>query len=206
MPKLVTTDSVKTRGALPSDPEVEIALDQTLNATSLALEAFLDTSFTREVITDTFWVDTSHRPFEGNYPTLRLTKALVDPAQTITVEYAGSLEQFSKDKETLEPFQFVLDSNRGVISLSETAIDSVFVRVTYTAGLNLDTPDVSIYDQATVPEWLKEAATMHALALLNITTKLGPSEKRSEIATQMLNHVGMILDPKKRPKGGIRPI
>jgi hypothetical protein len=206
MTKLVDTKSVDTRGALSDSTDVHLSTAVALESASLYAESVLDTTFARETRTDSFWVSSVEAPFHGEFIFLRLSKAFVDSAQTITVEYSSTWKDFDTDKTALLPSEFVIDAGKGILKILGASLDNIYIKVTYTAGFNVDVVITDVYNQSEVPAWLRDVAVVYSLILMGQSITISPSEPKNSISEQQLSHVGILLAPHTRNGLGLLPI
>lgn len=206
MTKLVGIKTVKERSGFNSNTDTQLTVNAALEAASLYFESVLDTTFVREVAVDTFYLSSKEVPFQGDFPVLRLSKAFVDSAQPLTLEYANNWNTFDGDKLTIEPSKFVLNDKKGLIRLMGTDLDNTFIKATYTAGFNIDANESDLYDQSEVPGWLIEIADVYTQIMMELGTIITPGEPKSSIVQQKFSHVGTILAPHTRNGEGITPI
>lgn len=154
------------RNSLGFDDDVTdftLAATAALHAAEAALHNTLGTTFNRETRFDLFYVDEpGFRQGALSTTSFRLRKGLV--ASLGGTVYAGSVSDLTADPQTItNPF---LDAEKGVVSDHETVYSRSFIKITYTAGFEVDATDKESYDLSQVPSWLQEVAKMHALLML----------------------------------------
>lgn len=203
MTKLARTADVDTRGGLSNNTDVHLSINAALESASLYAESVLDTTFSRETVTDSYWVNSLEVPFDGEFIFLKLSKAFVDSAQPITVEHSSTWIDFATNKVALLATQFIVDYDRGILKIVGAALDATYIKVTYTAGFNVDSITSDLYDQTEVDEWLRDVAVVYTLVVMGQSITLSPNDPKIAIAEQQLSHVGVLLAPHTRNGMGL---
>lgn len=198
MTRLADKSSVDIRGGLSDNTDVHLSINMALESASLYAESVLDTTFIRETKTDSFWVSSIEAPFNGEFIFLRLSKAFVDETQTITVEHSSTWKDFDDNKTALLPSEYVIDSEKGILKIIGASLDNTYIKVTYTAGFNVDAVITDLYAQSEVPAWLRDVAVVYSLIQMGQNITISPGEPKSSIAEQQLSHVGVLLAPHTR--------
>ncbi len=206
MTKLADSTLVDTRGGLSDNTDVHLSINTALESASLYAESVIDTTFSREIITDLYWVSSVGVPFDGEFIFLKLSKAFVDGGQTVTVEHNTSFISFDTGKGTLLTTQFIVDYDKGILKILGASLDNTYVKVTYTAGFNVDAIITDLYLQTEVPAWLRDVAVVYSLVLMGQSVTISPGEPKSAIAEQQLSHVGVLLAPHTRNGLGLAPL
>lgn len=203
MTRLVDKASVDIKGGLSDNTDVHLSINSALESASLYAESVLDSTFVRETKTDTFWVNSLEVPFDGEFIFLRLSKAFVDVGQTILVEHSSTFDTFDTNKTTLVATRYVIDAVKGIVKIIGASLDKVYIKVTYTAGFNVDATITDMYKQSEVPAWLRDVAVVYSLIQMGQSITISPGEPKNAIAEQQLSHVGVLLAPHTRNGIGI---
>lgn len=206
MVRLADKTSVDIRGSLNESTGVHLSTNLALESASLYAESVLDTTFAKETKTDSFWVSSVEVPFNGKFIFLRLSKAFITEGETITVEHSSSWVSFDADKGTLDSSMFVVDTEKGILKIIGASLDDTYIKVTYTAGFNVDATITDMYKQSEVPAWLRDAAAVYSLIQMGQSITLSPGEPKSSIAEQQLSHVGVLIAPHTRNGLGIQAL
>ena len=163
MTKLAGSVAVDVRGGLSDNTDVHLSINVALESASLYAESVLDTTFLRETVTDSYWVNSLGIPFDGEFIFLKLSKAFVDSGQTVTVEHSSTWKDFDTNKTALLSTEFIVNYDKGVLKIIGASLDATYVKVTYTAGFNVDSVISDLYDQTEVKGWLREVAVVYTL-------------------------------------------
>lgn len=206
MTRLVDTKSVDIRGGLSDNTDVHLSTNTALESASLYAESVIDTTFLREAVIDSFWVSSIAVPFDGEFIFLKLSKAFVDDVLAVTVEYSSSWVSFDTGKVALKTTEFIVNHDKGIVKILGASLDNVYIKVTYTAGFNVDPIISDLYLKSEVPGWLRDVAVVYSLVLMGQSVTISPGEPKSAIAEQQLSHVGILLAPHTRNGLGLAPL
>lgn len=187
MPHLAKVSDLRARMGSLNDPNVNATLGAALDAAAVHIAAVLRTDFTRQIKKDIFWVDSTQKPFVGQFLYLKLSQGFVDSAETFEIRSSNYFD----DIAAMDPLDLsFVDVNypKGVVAVTASTwngyqhplaseLDKSFVQVDYTCGFEVaDYCDGEAY--VGVPPWLKEAAILTAAQIAragSCTPKKGSS-------------------------------
>lgn len=195
-------------------PDINNAIKQGLNSAEPFLAARMNmATFERSTSSDIFWVDT---PTQKQYPMVntvfRLSSGLVTSIQSIT--RAPMPDAFETGDAVDLTGKLQINLAKGIVSDFFTDYDREYVRIQYTHGFELEMdwpegtdpdnlpdppPDLvptGRYALSQVPQWLKEAASLQTLILLEhhssfqeVGVKQDMKEMRRQLDILMANHI-----------------
>lgn len=184
MTKLATTEDVRQAIRFSSIDEINLSINSALEVATSTLETDIRTqSFDRTTRYDIFLV--KHRQitkdlFEYHW---RLSHGFVDSSESFSIRVADQVADFAGSNFTDITSECVIDYTKGVASVVAGELSTIrvasnsskiignFVRIDYTSGFN-EGDTAGFYDEAEVPTWLKEAAVLKAV---NIIDTIDPS-------------------------------
>jgi hypothetical protein len=172
---------------MPDKSGVKQAVNLALDGATRHLETRIKTKFDSAAYTDDFFVrDSQTTSRDGVH--LRLTAGFVAAAPTYTALTMALLTETSPDN--LRSYNgsdlTVLGAEKGVLRVDGANLTDKYVRVGYTAGFAVSSDDANLYDQAAVPDWLKELAIMQATILLYPNPVFRRAEDRSADEIRMI--------------------
>lgn len=227
MARLVTIEDIRLRKKkLAESPAIDDAIENAIEAATVLLEGELNTEFAQATLTHTYRINPYENPPSGAMNELFLTMGLVDKA-TVVVKSAFLVEDLdAQDALTLDKDYFVkvddglvLLSNASFIkfgkgltiasgaflntNISDTS--EFFARITYTAGL---TATSGLF--AGVPDWLKEAAVVATIIIMEQQSPVTKPEFGSQLTSKnqlAMSHLSILLNKHKRYFGAaIKPL
>lgn len=226
--KLVTVVDVRLRKKkLAVSPEIDDALGNAIEAATVFLEGKLNTEFTQATLTHKYRVNLIEKPPTGQFSELFLQLGQVNMSTAPVVRTANRLADLDTGTLLTLDEQFHVEAEKGIILLDHTDSirfgeglrplsggfisglrglgDNFFVKVTYTAGFS---NTGGLFDD--VPEWLKEAAVVSTIIILEqqsvVKKKADGSQSTSQNQTSW-NHLLAILDRRSRFFGAtVKPL
>ncbi len=180
MSKLANISDVRNVIRFESIDEIDVSIDSALEVATSSIETDLMTkSFDRETRFDIFLVKDREIAFNLFEYHWKLASGFVDSAETFTIRVADQISDFDVSGANTDiTSEAITDFEKGVISIVSGQVSTIrlaennskiignFVRIDYTSGFNADDFE-GFYDCDEVPSWLKEAAVMKAIAVLD---------------------------------------
>lgn len=226
--RLATVQDVRNRQkTLLEKDSVNDAIGNALDSATLYLEGALRTTFAKETLTHTYYVDTVVNPRTGPFTEVYLNKGFVT-SDPLTVKIASRFEDFPTESALTLTTEFTVDRTKGIVFIpgvnsgrfqgniissfsSLSASPNQFLaEVQYTAGFDTETDDIFLYLQTQVPSWLKEAAVVYALIVIKTqspTIRTRDGVKLDEVTKRLLAHVNVLVDTHARNYGSaIKPM
>ncbi len=229
MPRLVTVQAVRNRLLIPDIDRVNDALCEILDGISLQLEAELRTTFLHATgLVDLFYCDDSLLEGSRFHEKFLLSRGLVDESVTaVKVELAATKEDFLDADDGNENSVLILTdpteagvdhagqfvevvADRGVVLIQDFRLLRSYLRITYDAGIEVDSDRTAIYKQSgtnSVPARLKELAslmgmldlsTTDAVATLRNQSGEGTAGDRRRLGDRFERRIGVLLDQLER--------
>lgn len=186
MVALVNTAYICGRLGVPSgDTKLDAAIQSAIDASVPLLEAKLDTVFSKRSAVDLFYIPLNWYPTYKGYFVLKLSAGLVRPSPALSVLYGDSLQLIAT---ALDLTECILKEELGHLYVPDSYRGS-YLQVSYDSGLDTSgqTPD-------TPPDWLKEAAAQHTIALMSAQQIGDPKPELSEVFKYMMTASTTILD------------
>ena len=218
MSRLTTNADVRERrSTLKNVTEVNDAIDDALEGTTLYLEGAIGTVFLRATLKDTFYVDVVTHPMQGQFSFMKLTQGFLDSGTAPVVRLASLFTDLSIAAPLTVDKDYTVKGEQGLIALHNSSIsdsdvaifertkafgDRFYVQVDYDAGFTVQN---ELFES--VPDWLKEAAVAYSIVILNTQSPIKPMAKMDEVSKELLRHVRVVVDQKRRSFGSaIRPV
>ncbi len=195
---LVQLEEMRKRLGFSDMEDVNNAIEQALHTSTAVVAGTVRTLFGRVEIEDTFFIKHSHSfGTSASQIHLKLSQGFVDVGEPVAVVLAGSqalLTDADSYTDLIDPDNYVTwDYERGVVRINDYDVEDQYVRVSYTAGFTDDGGDPPYWDDARVPSWLRQAASVATTLLVNSNPVFG-REPRSELELQMLQkHLQVLL-------------
>ncbi len=162
---LATPDDVMTDlGYDTSMTNIAGAARSALRIASATLAAALQTDFTHGEVVDIFYVEGPSDGRHGGVSTeFRLSQGFVATAPALVAAFAGSSSELADSYARADVSTAMLVGlEKGVAVDALNLYRRSWVRFAYTKGFPPSDDDPALYDPAAVPDWLEEAATIHA--------------------------------------------
>lgn len=206
--QLVKPDVVLSRLGLSAQADDESFMqivNDALNATTIYMEAQLETSFDIDAHTDLFYIDSMvYQDFIGMYR-LKLSNGFVD-GSTLSLQSTDEIFAASPDLvQLVANVDYLIDPKsleKGFIdirgrekslsrmnnSLPMSAFGTVFkdayIKVAYTSG----------FDQGTIPDWLAEGAIAHCINVMSWQQVGDAKPALSKVLEEVGKHKGAVLN------------
>lgn len=178
MTKLATNSDVRDVIRFSDIGEVNTSIDSALEVATSNLETDLRLgSLTRATRFDIFFV--KHKEIHANLFEYhwRLSRGFIDSSETFTVRVADQIRDFGvSDSDITE--DAIIGFERGIVSIVGGQLSTIrvaqnnsriignFVRIDYTSGIK-NVIDPEFFDPDDVPTFLKEAAVLNAIFVLD---------------------------------------
>lgn len=181
--KLVSEAQVREALGFEDMTDITLAIRTILPAVTASLEVALDTSFELSTAQEDFYVPPHKGPDVNGHMEikLRLNNGFIAPGTCVVTSGMTSqslvTEPISIQTMTFRSYK---DIEKGVLFDNRTfyagttrrlaSIDYLagpYIRVAYTYGFDVEEGDPELYDQARVPQWLKDAAIIQSQMFLS---------------------------------------
>ena len=163
------------------------AVERAIEMAQQAVSESFRSPFERVTVVDEFWVHHSRKFGDSHQTALLLSRGLVDEGESISI-FASGIRNYLDDSSQRVNLQDVsgdnlirLDSDIGVIDITEYDLSFCFVRVSYTAGLLDNNSSPPIYQD--VPTWLSQAVRLNTQVLLDANPIIPRPTVRDEKGT-----------------------
>lgn len=200
------------RSALQFDDmaKVNAACAAALTSATEALASELRTALEAGAAVDTFYV----RPGAG----LRFGSGMAEVWRarlalrygfvtgTPVIAYAPSLATLTSAPTTLAADQYILHAAKGELILEGPDLRNQYVRVTYNHGFPADAGDAAAFDQALIPEWLRQAALTYAIMSLRERNPDLVGEEAAKASDRKTEAFGLVTQHVRYFPNAIRPI
>lgn len=169
--ELTSIDNVRGRLKLPEDEGIDGTITSAIAAGDPALSVRLQTPFVEASYVDVYNVNASRVvPYDG-FIRLR-TRAGFIQEDSLVVSCGYSLVEAKAQTTLIPSTDVVVDLEKGWVLISETYLGN-YVALSYDAGFaSVDS----------VPGWLQEAATCHAITMMSIHQM---DDKNPELTTTL---------------------
>lgn len=182
--QLASADDVGDRLALAVDTTLGGIISSALDATTIAFEAMLDTTFTAGTSVDLFNVESTYTRSTSGFYLLRLKKGFVK-ANTIALTTGSTLDAVTLSLSTADT---LLDLEKGFLRVPDT-IDTKYLKASYGYGFG------TLSD---VPGWLTEAAIAYTIKMLSLQQIGTDKPDLSKIYKFVGEHYTAIMDAHSR--------
>lgn len=164
---LAAADTIRDVLGFDDMPDINAAVTNSLNSATTQLESLFTTSFARAVHEDIFFVPRAADE-RAVWTQFRLSNGFL--AEDPIIEVGAALD-------VLTPITLgKVHLERGLVTDLATRFVDQYVKITYTAGFELQETEPAVpgdpapppvsYDLTQVPEWLQEAAKLKAFHLI----------------------------------------
>jgi hypothetical protein len=168
-------------------PDINSAIQQSLDAVEATIASLLDTDFAAGSQTDTFFVSTpSFRDRNHTENSFRLRRGFISGTPTVIVtQTAGWRRGMANEGPTDVSSVINVHAHKGVLVDWETYYHKAKVAITYDYGFPVSADDSTSYDLTVVPTWLQTAARL--LCLINLADAPVVTEAGVKVDTKMLS-------------------
>lgn len=179
--RLTTTAAVRNAIGFEDMPDINTAIESALDTTSIWLEQKLGSMLDETTLTSRYFLEVHERASDNVPPNTRLKlKSGLVQSGSITVK---AYSEWSDPGTAVTITKMLPETprglERGILLDTETWYGASsnwtrfvgeyagpFIEVSYTVGFPVDGTDSDLYEQTVVPTWLKEAAKLNALIML----------------------------------------
>lgn len=192
---LLPIEDLRSRTGFDDIPDVNAAFSSALSAATSTLSQELRTAFTSGSYTDLFFVDSVFKMGATIRVPLLLKRGFVSGVTTAT---CASLRADLVTGADISSY-LLLDSERGMVTVLDYDVSGMYVSITYNAGFAADDSNSEIYEQGSVPTWLKDAASLQALITIDTANPtLRREDKGGGDVDVMRSQLETLLTSRKR--------
>ncbi len=219
MPLLRSVEETRNRLGFSADNDRDEAIEAHLETAVETISDQIRTEIDRVDVVDTFFVRLSLRSGAGSYAsrrpsigrgegigagsaaqtTLLLSRGFLDSGTTVEVVASGTenglgdsalyTDLRSLPGTSVDAVQ--VDLERGVLRVSDFALDGVYVRVTYKSGFLDDDASPAVY--ADVPSWLVTGNDLETRILVNSDAVFGRDQVNKDEQDRLETRLSRIL-------------
>jgi hypothetical protein len=198
MSLLVTVDAVRAYIGLIDNGIINAKIEEAIATATLQLSNFLSCPFDLVTDSDTFHLkpDVGLTNPDGSIK-LRTSRMFIDDGSSISVVVASTYQGLSETPDTIDPSNYRVDVDTGIIQVYSGFTTGDFVKVSYTAGL---TEIANVFQD--VPEWLLASSKLMAQASYELATSQGESDQLQDELSKVESlraEAELILSPHIRP-------
>lgn len=160
---LYPVTEVRKRIGFDDIPDVNAALEAGLQAATVYLSTTLRTGFERKTRSDLFYIPEAVQIGATYKVKLKLTDGFLTALPTVVASDRRATLVAGID---LTP-DSLFDLEQGTLTILDQPLRGQFVQVEYTCGFEADDTDLTLYKQDQVPSWLKDAAYLQSLIVVD---------------------------------------